>query len=564
MENLYLVLLQFLSMKKVIMFGIQFVDNDKIIEPARFAIVAAGVLVAINVSATYAFGLLTEELIVRFGFDQSDITTVSTVGTCFGFLSYPAGLLFDNFGPSLVLAVATSLSVSGMLLFSFIFSGYVPGSLVNVAVANALLSIGCSWQDVSSLMPSVLHFPLDKGSVIAIQKTFMGLGSTILSLYHQALFDGQQSEYTLYVAVMIAVHGLVGLGIITTPGYHVSLWRARRLSKEEHAEKHLLYGRLYQTQVGERTRFRIGFALLLVAVVLLATISFVQAYVQLASQGKIALAGISFLISISFFFLALPRTSNSAVEASLIPSSSSLLHDHANNQWIVTPFRRSILACPVLWLMFWTSLCTWGPGIVVISNSTQIFTAINNGEKDSRQCTLVVALMGLFSALGRIAAGASEQLLSRNGKPMLLVYSVAPLATILSMTLFLSVDAQFALPPFAVMSFGFGFSWACTILIVRQTFAIDVAQHYNFCFFGGAFSTVILNRVLFGPRFDEEARSQHTYPMCSGHSCFSVTFFIILVLAVSSAITSAQAYRMWCAKDVLTHSVSDPEAVEPV
>ena len=292
------------------MLGLPLVNSHsaRILEPARFAIVAVGVLVAINISTTYALGLITTQLRNQFGFNQGDITTISTIGMCCGYLSFPAGALYDYAGPSIVLALATAISASGMFLLSAIFSGHVEGTVVNVVIANCLLSMGCSWQDVASLMTSILHFPLDKGSVVAIQKTFMGLGATILSLYYQGLFNEKFSEYTFYVGVMIITHGLLAVALVQLPGYHITRRRAKRSSDQEQEAAHTLFKTVYQHQPGEDRRFRIGFVLLLIVVLFFATVSFVEAYVDVSVRNKQALAAISLLLTFSFFAMSLPRS----------------------------------------------------------------------------------------------------------------------------------------------------------------------------------------------------------------------------------------------------------------
>ena len=221
------------------------------------------------------------------------------------------------------------------------------------------------------------------------------------------------------------------------------------------------------------------------------------------------------------------------------------LRQNEPGPFVTTSFFFNLRRERLVWLLWWTSLCNWGAGVVVISNSSQIYTAVNNGVADNRQDALIVAILGVTSALGRIAAGALEQLLARRGKSVTDVYCVTSIATAVAFMLFQFVDCRLILIPFGVMSFGFGFSWATTILIVRQTFSRDIGQHYNYCFFAAILSTVVFNRVLFGPFYDNEAREQGTYPVCSGHQCFATTFFVIAAMGISSVFSSVGFSLDW-------------------
>ncbi|KEG05172.1 putative major facilitator superfamily, transporter, partial [Trypanosoma grayi] len=146
-------------------------------------------------SSTYGFSIFTGHLRNKYGFSQTDITTITTVGNCVGYCSFLAGMLFDYAGPMAVLPIAGLLAFLGFALFGLVFDGYVVSSptVIHFSIFNAILSLGCPAMDVAGVMPLMLQLPIDRGYVVMIQKTFSGLGTSVLMAYFNGWFKAVDS-----------------------------------------------------------------------------------------------------------------------------------------------------------------------------------------------------------------------------------------------------------------------------------------------------------------------------------------------------------------------------------
>ena len=182
----------------------------------RFAQLAIGAPIAMCVGVTYSFGLISNFMKVNYNLTQGELTTISTVANLMGMFSLPGGMLFDYIGPQYALDAAVVLTTSGFVVLALVFSNVIAGSVALLAFANGLTWWGTGFMDVGSLMTNLFSFPLTQGEVVIVQKTFMGLGSTFLSLIFTAFFaDGNHYVgYCTFVAIM--VFAIVGLGASIT------------------------------------------------------------------------------------------------------------------------------------------------------------------------------------------------------------------------------------------------------------------------------------------------------------------------------------------------------------
>jgi hypothetical protein len=202
--------------------------------------------------------------------------------------------------------------------------------------------------------------------------------------------------------------------------------------------------------------------------------------------------------------------------------------------------------------MVWSSFGLWGAGLVVVLNSAQIYRSLNHNAFDAQFNALIVAIMGVASALGRIVCGGLEAFCERkracfrgDARDAPLITAVYPVASVimsLSLPLFFVTPVSAIVVPFCAVSFAYGFSWAATMLVVRAQYAADVGKHYSCCFLGGVAACVGLNHFMFGTLFDREARKQGIYPQCSGTSCVATSMWVLTGAAASTIVSAAYVH----------------------
>ena len=544
-------------------------------EEARFLRLASGIWVATVVGIQFAIGLLTNEVKDKYQFTQGQLTTISTTAGVFGCFAFPAGFLWDTFGPKVILVSAGTMLVTGFTLLSLIFGDFIHGTVPIFSIVFAMIAMASAWCDIASLMTNLFNFPLNNGDVVILQKTFMGLGATIISSFYSGWFKDQYSQYCAFTAGLIGLIVVSGFFIIDLPPY---VYRQRRevaaaktavdvnskllpesipIDPKEVAQlqRDRREDELALNVCADPRRINLGFVLLAVLMIYLTTTQLITAYMDISSTCRAILAAISMVLIMSF--LAMPFAGFKRTSDLMIAAGGSALQEEQKEASgppavtdvdlprYVTSLQHSMLS-PDIWLLWWYGFCVWGTGATIIGNSAQIYRSLNNGVYHTEVNAMYVAFIGLGSAVGRIVCGLLQQrFLAPRDLPLTWVHPVAPLTVAVGLVSFLILPPGAMLFGFTVFGFGFGYSWAATVLVVRRLFKTDVGKHYNFTFTAPMVSSVVLNRYVFGTLYDTEATKQGHSIHCSGVACVSVSMIVMTSACVTAAIGSFVVHWRW-------------------
>ena len=206
-----------------------------------------GVWVCISNGAIFIFGIFSPQLRSSpFFLSQSEVNVIATIGAVASYVTLPVGLLYDKGGPRAVMLTGAMCSLFGWLGIAYVFScvslggdrGHPitsstsavptllgdtttttahptnPPSAVTLDLGGWLSSIPpyyavCAFYALSQLsspfyeqgtvLTNLDAMSTHKGDVVLIQKTFMGLGSSIIAQVYSAYYLGdttasQQSD----------------------------------------------------------------------------------------------------------------------------------------------------------------------------------------------------------------------------------------------------------------------------------------------------------------------------------------------------------------------------------
>lgn len=564
-------------------------------EMYRFRMLVAGVMVALGVSTTYGFSLFTEFMKTKYGFTQNDITTISTVGNCLGYCAFLLGIIFDFAGPKAQILVSGSLAALGLVLFGFCFDDFIAyeskGTMVALfSVFNGIMFLGCPSLDGGSILPLMMNFPLDRGYVVIIQKTFSGLGTSVLMTYFNAWFkaseEGKESKFSAYsyfLAGQVLLVACVGAAFINLPCYSPCDYVKNKLSAEELEDRKGTL-QLYMSQAPPRRRFYIGCSLVMTLLVFLTTTSIIGSFVTISVTAYRFIWACTILLLVGFSMMALPlqvfgpfRPADRETEYPGIgenddrEEAEALVEPTKENEQEVEGDKRkeeetgkknhvraqtvsgdpqyagtfwSHLLTLDLWL-FWICLFSmWGTGTVFIFNTAQIYRSKASGNFIVSNQSLYVALIGVGSALGRISSGVIDMFVSRrraSGPSKLYTTMFLPFSSLLLMIGFLLIvvmpDSLIVLP-FMLAAMGNGLGWGLGVLCVRIVYADDIGKHYNFMWSSGIVATVALNRFMFGEIFDRKANKAGTSPFCDTPSCVTTQMWILMSCNIVSTLSA--------------------------
>ncbi|KAF8284727.1 hypothetical protein TcYC6_0004570 [Trypanosoma cruzi] len=168
-------------------------------------------------SLSYAFNLIAPEMQSLYDLTGRDISTISTVGLVVGYFLLPYGFIFDHFGPKPIFILSMVLFPLGALMFALSFRGTIEGSVVRLSVFNGMLILGCTLFDLAYMMTIMSHFPDQQGPVVAILKSYIGLGLCHCGKHPAGFFDGRPDHYFYFLMVLFLVTGVAGFPLCATP-----------------------------------------------------------------------------------------------------------------------------------------------------------------------------------------------------------------------------------------------------------------------------------------------------------------------------------------------------------
>jgi MFS family permease len=566
----------------------------------------AGIWVAISLGTNYSFGIVSNHLKETYNFGQEEVTTISTVGFMLGFFSFPGGALYDYAGPRPVLIIGGLMMSFGFLFLGLTLLGALPHTVAMLAFENTLISMGSSWLDVGCLMTNLFVFPLNRGDIIALQKTFMGLGSTIFALMFEGFFETNYFGYCLFASISIASACFFGAWIIEFPSYILSKRDRARMSELEIERAEATQDTIYKAKPIDPWRVTTGMVLLWSSVIFLATVSLVVAFVKPSETSRNIIACGAIVVIFIFLLIAIPKenpfpcckgtpsehkpstpTSLVKVDGTLEETSGApemvemisakVLGDNQNGE--TTPLSaksesgrgsyfgdseavhahvmkmkksqfqgtiwNNLIREPIVWVLWWTAFSVWGASLVIIVNSAQIYRSLNDNVFETDTNALYVALMGIGSALGRMFTGFLEQKFRVRGISITVVCALPAVLLVLALPSFLFLPASWLAIPFTLSSFAFGFSCAVNVLIISGLFAQDQGKHYHFTFFSAMVALLALNRFLFGNTYQAESVKQNLYPHCNGVPCVLISFSVLTGLCVTGVISGIGTHFLW-------------------
>ncbi|CAJ1014238.1 putative Major Facilitator Superfamily/Nodulin-like [Leishmania utingensis] len=581
-------------------------SQGRISDLHRFALLLVGSFGTICGSFGYAFTLVLPRMQERYNLSQRDLASVTTVGLVFGFFMLPFGALYDYFGP-LPVAILSMISYPlGAVLTALCFEGLIEGSTVRLCVFNAFQSVGMSLTDIVCCMTVLSYFPSNRGPVIALLKTFPGLGSAIVGSFFAGFFHEKVSDYLFFLAVFAFLTNTTCALVMRLPAYHLTGYQESHLS-EEAKERLLATKTRYLKQAPPMWRFILGFIILMLFIVYLPTTSALVAYLSLSRTHKLGFASGTAVLVGMYMLIAVPlpaclrrqltcrKSRNvsdndetcesrangchspdrepfctdadadaSAQKAALTLTEETLEGDGQRAAHVPTETDVDYLApqyqgtflqnlCTLeLWALWWTLLCVFGAEFVIIYNATFILGALQGSAPVTSLTALLTVLNGVGSAVGRLMMSFFEvwsQKRKAEDRVPITIALFFPTSTIItSIIMFLTLPAA-ALPlPYVIAALGNGFCAASQILVARTIFAKDPAKHYHFCFSATMVASVLLNRFLYGEWYTVQAEKQGSR-RCFGKHCVMMPLLVMLGLATSAFITDVIVhlrYRSYC------------------
>lgn len=217
-----------------------------------------------------------------------------------------------------------------------------------------------------------------------------------------------------------------------------------------------------------------------------------------------------------------------------------------------TTFLQS-LTYPDLWLIFYSTLCVWGVGLVMTSNwNIQIMVKARYGAMEPKHYVLFASMAGVSVAGGRVFLGIYERMLQvlreRAGTVIVptLIYPIASVGLFVGTLFWIALPGeQVLILAYMIGAFFYGMSTSATFYVLGTVFDRDMGMHYGFCYIGAGVGFVLCYWCAWYLTYEREA-SPKTLGYCVGERrCMNRAVGVYLALAFSSIASSYLVHRRY-------------------
>ncbi|AAZ12661.1 hypothetical protein, conserved [Trypanosoma brucei brucei TREU927] len=545
-------------------------NQKPINEPRRFALLVLGAFCSMCTSFLYAFNLVSGAMQARYNLTQRDLSTITTVGIAVGYFLLPYSFIYDYLGPRPIFMLSVTVFCLGTLLLALTFQEVIEGSVVRLSVYNGLMTLGCMLFDLGGVVTVLSVFPSNRGAIVAIMKSFAGLGSAILGSIQLAFFSDRPDIYFFSIMSFALTVGILGIVFMRLPPFHLTGYQEKHLDEEEKAQRLARKG-VYLKQKAPMWRFIYGFVLLIILIFFLPLQGALVAYLKLGSNFKVGFAVTVIVLTAIFPFMAFPLTTfdgkrphddsdgevDDKEEMSEEPFPVEDKVVETDVDYIAPQFQETFfesLKTARLWCLLWSIFCCVGAEFVIIFNARFVYTALAGEVPDDALNTLLTVLNGVGSAVGRLCMSYfeiwSQKRRAEDRVPITIALFIPSVCIITMLTLFLTLPKA-ALPlPYFIAATANGFMATTIALVARTIFAKDPAKHYDFCFLGSMLSAIFLNRLLYGEWYTQQA-DKLGQDVCTERVCVVMPLAFLLGLSFLAFITSTYVhlqYRNLCLK----------------
>lgn len=562
---------------------------------------AFSVIVALNGGVSYAYGLWAP-LLKRHGLDQRDVAILGgtsirihnlrdcktahswscsrhVVAAHAGFGAYSsfiAGLLYDRLerrqhvGPRLTLLVGCVVSSVGFFMLHRAISSETPVSFAVLVCVAILAGNGCTYFDVSPMSTNVRNFASERGWVIGIIKSSIGLSGGLYSIvFFQGLFHGDSAAFLRFLS-----WGPSALVLCCVPFVNYVPY----LQESERCER------------TNTRRFQCAVVVIGVLALYVMGVSLVSGMMDVTPhlQGVFAVGAVIVLLPLfgitfdsgGLFAKEADMAGNEGVEAALLSpdglcNAGSGIEQEGDAEWDGSDddntmrthkqldvrashsLQQCLCASPEFYLLGAATGIGIASGLTFLNNSPQIVGSLGGSGQEQ---TIVVAFFSCASCFGRLGFGAASEMvtqrykLSRAWFLMLAGAGSALVYTLLSMEFF--VSPMMLYPLSLISGLFFGGHWAVMPNLASELHGLtSFASIYSVLqLFPGVIAYLLGTYV--GQSYDSIGRAQGDPPgQCTGPHCFAGSFrtisvlsFVGLALSVTLWHRTSRRFSGWSAR----------------
>ncbi|WIA09948.1 hypothetical protein OEZ85_010161 [Tetradesmus obliquus] len=174
---------------------------------SKWATFTASAIIQACAGLSYSFSVYAPTIKDTLGLTQTQIATVGSAVNLGGYFAIVSGSVYDNLkdhhrlGPRLVLWMGCLCCFCGYTGLYLMASGKAPNNFPQLLVFAIAAGNSGTYFDTTTLVTNVRNFPNERGFVVGVLKSFLGLSSSIYTSIYVAFFEPDAVAFLLMLAL---------------------------------------------------------------------------------------------------------------------------------------------------------------------------------------------------------------------------------------------------------------------------------------------------------------------------------------------------------------------------
>ncbi|XP_057520689.1 protein NUCLEAR FUSION DEFECTIVE 4-like [Amaranthus tricolor] len=521
----------------------------------RFFVVFSTILILGFIGTAYIFGLYSGDIKSTLGYDQTTLNLLSFFKDLGTYVSVHAGLLMEVAPPWVILSLGGVVNFFGYFMIWLSVTHKLsrpPVWLMCLYITIGANSLG--FANTGGLVPCVQNFPENRGVVIGILKSYLGIGGAIMTQFYHVLY-GDDSDAVGVILIIAWLPAIVSL--LFAYSVRVLDTSKRQIKRDKKFFNDVLCMSLglagfimVMIIVQKQVKFgKSGYIGSFVVIVILLVLPICLVFREELAIWKSKLQIINELSIVTKNDESPPVDNQPALEISR--------EKHQVSSCFQDVFRppsmgedHSILQATFsidMQILFLATICGIGGNLTTIDNLGQIGTSLGYHKKN---ISSFVSLVSIWQFLGRVMGGLiSERLLDKYKFPrpacLTIVLFVSCIAHLL-----IAFNVPYGLYVASViMGFCFGAEWTYLFTIISELFGLKhYGTLYNYGSLAAPLGSYIFNVRVAGHLYDKEGirqlealgltRKHGEELRCYGVKCYQLAYFIITAATFFTALVS--------------------------
>lgn len=174
----------------------------------KFYTLAASLLIALSGGSSYLYPLWSPLLKKNYHLDQNALGKIGAAHNLGAYSSFISGILYDalerrqHVGPRLTLLIGCVVNALGFfLLWGTVTKSVYEATHVSQLMAFAMLAgNGGTWFDTSPLSTNLRNFPAERGFVVGIIKSCVGLSASLYTEAYEGFFGADPGKFLFFLS----------------------------------------------------------------------------------------------------------------------------------------------------------------------------------------------------------------------------------------------------------------------------------------------------------------------------------------------------------------------------